>query len=508
MAERPVFVASPDRPELVKEIFFPLKWAPGFAAVQKEKNIKALHEAATAAGIANVLEVSSKSEKERGRHLSAFHLKVQVPTLGQVPLECVFQGSKVFENGGPYTDLYTKEARVAKKDPRLKESGALVAFEYAGERWPLEPKTAFYDWLYASAIFPHREWARKLRSYGGFSDIEFNPFRSINCQARSIALFLSLLDRGVLENVLASPDAFLDFLRNSSYRPQLRDHEISDDGSVSYDEIGIWSEVKLAIIKDYASAYARILDATQRKTASSLKWLYIDAFAGPGIHLSKTSGEVVDGSPLIALGTQPAFSEYHFIDADPTRARQLRSITGPRKDVHIYSEDCNDVLLRDVFPKVKFENYRRALCLLDPYNINLKWEVIETAGKMGTVEVFLNFMIMDINRNALRRNPDKAVQSKIDQLTRLWGDETWKEAAYDTAGNLFGNPEKVSNERFERAWRDRLKTKAGFKYVSEPMPMKTRTNSVIYYLYFASQRPVAADIVSDIFNKYAKRQGL
>ena len=40
---------------------------------------------------------------------------------------------------------------------------------------------------------------------------------------------------------------------------------------------------------------------------------------------------------------------------------------------------------------------RRALCLLDPYNINLKWEVIETAGKMGSVEVFLNFMIMDIN---------------------------------------------------------------------------------------------------------------
>jgi hypothetical protein len=43
--------------------------------------------------------------------------------------------------------------------------------------------------------------------------------------------------------------------------------------------------------------------------------------------------------------------------------------------------------------------------------------------------VFLTFMIMDINRNALRRNRDKAVQSKIDQLTRLWGDETWEAAA-------------------------------------------------------------------------------
>lgn len=275
-----------------------------------------------------------------------------------------------------------------------------------------------------------------------------------------------------------------------------------------YDEIGIWSEVKLAIIKEYASAYARILDAKRRESMFSLKWLYIDAFAGPGIHLSRRTGEVVDGSPLIALKTSPAFSEYHFIDADPARAKQLRSIAGPRTDVHVYSEDCNDVLLRDVFPRAKYADYKRALCLLDPYNINLKWEVIETAGQMGSIEVFLNLMIMDINRNALRRDRDKALQSKIDQLTRLWGDETWEDAAFSGAGNLFGNPEKVSNEEFEEAFRDRLKRKAGFKFVSKPMPMRTKTNSVIYYLYFASQQPVASGIVDDIFNKYRKRQGL
>jgi hypothetical protein len=44
--------------------------------------------------------------------------------------------------------------------------------------------------------------------------------------------------------------------------------------------------------------------------------------------------------------------------------------------------------------------------------------------------------------------------------------------------------------------------------VSKPMPMKTRTNSIIYYLYFASQKPVAAGIVDDIFEKYRKQQGL
>jgi three-Cys-motif partner protein len=270
-----------------------------------------------------------------------------------------------------------------------------------------------------------------------------------------------------------------------------------------YDEIGIWSEVKLAIIKEYAAAYSKIL-ANQRR----LKWLYIDAFAGPGVHLSKTTGEIVEGSPLIALKTTPPFSEYHFIDADEARAVQLREIAGPRPDVHIYSEDCNQVLLRDVFPKAKYTDFRRVLCLLDPYNINLKWEVIETAGRMGSIELFLNFMIMDINRNALRRDRDSAIQSKIDQLTTLWGDESWEGAAFSSEGKLFVDPEKVSNEQFELAWRERLKKKAGFKFVSKPMPMKTKTNSVIYYLYFAAQKPVAASIVEDIFNKYRRKQGL
>lgn len=257
--------------------------------------------------------------------------------------------------------------------------------------------------------------------------------------------------------------------------------------------MGIWSEVRLAIIREYASAYAKILDAKRRESLHNLRCSTSTPMRGPGVHLSKTTKQLVDGSPKIALKTNPPFSEYHFIDADPKRAGQLRRIAGDREDVHIYSADCNEVLLDKVFPRAKYDDYRRALCLLDPYNINLKWEVIEAAGKMGSVEVFLTFMIMDINRNVLRKNPDKAIQSKAEQLTRLWGDETWMDAAYDTTGNLFGDREKVSNERFEAAWRERLKKQAGFKFVSKLMPMKTtKTHSLIYYLYFASQKPVAA----------------
>jgi len=225
MAERPIFVAKPESRELVDEVFLRLTWRPGFGAAEKRENIKALHEAAENAGYRNVLEVSTKSANKRGRHLSAFHLRVKSTQKGSVPLECAFQGSKVFEHGGPFVDLFDTEAREAKRDRRLRESGQLVAFRFEGMDWPLEPKTAFYDWLYITSIYPHREWAVKLYAYGGFSDIEFDPTRSISCQARSIALFLSLMKRGQLDEAMKSPSDFINILQNSDYRPQLRVEE-------------------------------------------------------------------------------------------------------------------------------------------------------------------------------------------------------------------------------------------------------------------------------------------
>ena len=280
--------------------------------------------------------------------------------------------------------------------------------------------------------------------------------------------------------------------------------------AVEHDEIGIWSEVKLAIIKEYACTYTKIMDAQRRERIPKLRWFYIDGYAGSGHHVSKTRGDLVEGSPLIALNTIPPFHEYHFIDSDTGRAAELRKESGNRPDVFTYSEDCNTVLLNKVFPRADYGRYKRALCLLDPYNIDLTWEVIETAGKAQSIEIFINFMIMDVNRNALRKDPDKSITSKVAQMTRLWGDDSWLDAGYDQVQTLFDYsvPVKVSNERFAEAFRERLEKKAGFKFVPKPMPMKTKTNSVIYYLYFASQKEKGMDIVNDIFNKYRAKQGL
>jgi three-Cys-motif partner protein len=75
--------------------------------------------------------------------------------------------------------------------------------------------------------------------------------------------------------------------------------------TLKFDEIGYWSEVKLEIVKKYASAYSTILASQQYIK----KYLYIDAFAGAGTHISKRTGEFVPGSPMNALLIQPPFPD-------------------------------------------------------------------------------------------------------------------------------------------------------------------------------------------------------
>jgi hypothetical protein len=151
---------------------------------------------------------SSKSTEPLGVQLSAFNL--QVP-LGNrlVSVEVAFQAGKVFEKGGPYLDLLDGTSREAKGDARLASSGRLTAFSLQGEAWPLVPRTAFYDWLYLQALAANPDLAEQLLHYQAFTDIEFNPEKSLNCQARTAALYVSLHKEGVWSAAVASKNAFL-----------------------------------------------------------------------------------------------------------------------------------------------------------------------------------------------------------------------------------------------------------------------------------------------------------
>ena len=223
MANRPVFVPTPQK-GLVDEKIVSFEWFPGFALVQKQRSIKSFHESICSdLGISRVLEISTKSMQPLGVRLSAFNLHVDLSgSEDRILLEAAFQGSKVFEKRGPFTHLYSmRSGRNIKHFMKRLSADDLTGFQFEGRDWGLTPKTAFYDWLYIRSLRDLAERddtvSESLSEFDAFTDIEFNPVKSVNCQARSCALYVALQKNGKLCDVSTDPTAFLSMLEYHGY---------------------------------------------------------------------------------------------------------------------------------------------------------------------------------------------------------------------------------------------------------------------------------------------------
>lgn len=208
MASRPVFISKSSFPYYEeKDVEF--VFHSGFALSQKQKNISALHKAfKESCHNKSIIEISSKSTEFIGTKLSAFNVLYDLNGI-EISLESTFQGSKVFQNGGPFHDIYKKGPVDAKKDPRLKENGTIIGFNLDGIPFPSEPKDYFYNWIYSWALYNHRDLIDQLMDYDAFTDIEFNPKKSLNCQARTVAILRGLMEADELNDAMISPQSYL-----------------------------------------------------------------------------------------------------------------------------------------------------------------------------------------------------------------------------------------------------------------------------------------------------------
>lgn len=228
MAKRPVFIVSDNNPYVIEK-YIDFQFYSGFSLNQKQKSIKSLHEAYLQIHQSSkILEISSKSESELGIKLSAFNLMITTKSNKEYSVEMAFQASKVFENGGPYIDILEKSSKEAKKDIRLKNSGKLKYFYFNNRKFELVPTTYFYNWLYINTLNLYPNLADMLMDYDAFTDIVFNPDKSINCQARATAVYVSLRRNGLLNQALKNKDTFLDIVYGKTHFPQYNiDEQIS-----------------------------------------------------------------------------------------------------------------------------------------------------------------------------------------------------------------------------------------------------------------------------------------
>ena len=208
MAKKIVFIALEDsfHEEIVDYEFF-----PGFAPIQKKKNVKSLEDAIhTKHPGYRVLEVSTKSNNELGVALSAFNLK-----LDGLSIESIFQSSKVFLDGIQFDFLIDYQPREAKKYIKEHAKVPLKCFRYKGQEYPLSPASAFYDYIYIKALLQNTTLSNQLINYDAFTDVEFNFNKSINCQARTCSIFSHLMKSGKLNEFISSFDKFITLYKES-----------------------------------------------------------------------------------------------------------------------------------------------------------------------------------------------------------------------------------------------------------------------------------------------------
>ena len=154
-----------------------------------------------------------------------------------------------------------------------------------------------------------------------------------------------------------------------------------------YFEINYWSEKKLEYFKKYLEAYTKIFH--NQPWARGIT--YIDLFAGPGICHSIKNKKPVDGSPIIALNTNPPFSSYVFCDIDVNNIKNLKNLAINRKNVHIIEADAN-VFVEELVTKLS-KNIP-AFVFLDPQALDLNYQTIELLAKnKNRVDFLINFPV-------------------------------------------------------------------------------------------------------------------
>ena len=232
MATRPIFIPNYQKisnnnitmDNLVRIQNVDFTWHSGLSIADKQKSIASLHENSKQLdGINNILEISTRSTEKLGVALSAFNLKIKTTKNNEISVESIYQSSKVFQGNIQYLDLLYKSPAEAKKDERLKSSGEIIAFRPFGKQekeWNINPISAFYNWIYINVLMQHSEYHQQLLNYQAFTDIEFNPKKSLNCQAYATALFCSLYKNDLLDEVMKTPQSFLELYKKDQSQKQ------------------------------------------------------------------------------------------------------------------------------------------------------------------------------------------------------------------------------------------------------------------------------------------------
>jgi three-Cys-motif partner protein len=286
---------------------------------------------------------------------------------------------------------------------------------------------------------------------------------------------------------------------------------------------GNWTTAKLDVVAEYLAGYTAALKNTPFRKG------YIDAFAGTGYRDAKPDSEtglsqsllfpdlatlesqdLLEGSAVRALRTNPRFDSYVFIERSPARCKQL-------EDLRLqFPNLANDIQIREGEANLEIQalcsknwSSHRGVLFLDPYGMQVEWKTIDAIAKTKAIDLWVLFPL-GIGVNRLLTKSGGIPQSWKKRLDLLLGTEDWYEEFYrvESAPTLFGKPEdqivKATVSTIGQYFIQRLKT-VFTGVADEPKVLLNSANCPLYLLCFAVGNPKGANIALKIANHLLKK---
>jgi three-Cys-motif partner protein len=272
-----------------------------------------------------------------------------------------------------------------------------------------------------------------------------------------------------------------------------------------------YTQLKLKMLEEYLQAWAKIFFSIAGRQGYK-NWqeiYYVDCFAGRGKYHKDGQKNAISGSPLIALKCALDFQQNPrykgvkmnciFIENDKKTAKELEGFCGPYKDLVNYEVrlgDFKDIIL-EIIEKI---NYHPAFFFIDPDGIKeLKRESVEQiVNRKGPTDIFLNYIkggverITGLAKKKIPEITNQKISAKdiktIQCLTDFYG------------LNIFNKLDSTEKERLKE-WTTSLLQSSSLKEIAVfDMPYLHKSDT-IYYLLFASRKPVAKKVILSIFKK-------
>lgn len=267
---------------------------------------------------------------------------------------------------------------------------------------------------------------------------------------------------------------------------------------------GDWTRKKLDILERYLDAYTTALKNMK------FKLMYIDAFAGTG-DIGRRQQEDEDAKMLIEGSVSRAikidnkpFDRLIFVEKDHDRCRQLERLrkNNSKRDIQIQNADANSFLVNKL--QEDWKKWRGVL-FLDPFATEVEWKTVQHIARFR-LDVWILFPTSAVSRMLpLSRKPDDILPKMAESLTRVFGDESWRDLySVSPQQSLFNGQEEYqrysSSAGIIEMYKENLRNLFGKRFMEKSKTFKNSKNSPLFEFIFCvgSSNPKAISLAKKI----------